>query len=66
MYRQAAQLVDDSPSRWPAQSGNIVSVPNGSPLLEATGLRKSYGTRLVLDGISLAVNGGEVVGLLLR
>ena len=64
MYRQAAQLVDDSPSRWPAQSGNIVSVPNGSPLLEATGLRKSYGTRLVLDGVSLAVNAGEVVGLL--
>lgn len=34
------------------------------PLLEAVNLRKSYGLRLVLDGINLAVYPGEVVGLL--
>jgi ABC-2 type transport system ATP-binding protein len=51
-----------SPSlyRW----GNLVSVSNGTPLLEAIDLRRSYGSRIVLDGVSLAVNAGEVVGLL--
>jgi ABC-2 type transport system ATP-binding protein len=46
------------------RSGKLVSVPSSPSLLEAVGLRKSYGSRLVLDGISLAVNAGEVVGLL--
>ena len=32
--------------------------------LEATGLRKSYGARLVVKEVHLAVNAGEVVGLL--
>jgi len=32
--------------------------------LDATGLCKSYGPRLVLDGVSLSVGAGEVVGLL--
>ena len=32
--------------------------------LEATGLRKSYGSRLVVEDVSLAVESGEVVGLL--
>ncbi|MHB8381640.1 MAG: heme ABC exporter ATP-binding protein CcmA [Candidatus Binataceae bacterium] len=32
--------------------------------LEATGLRKSYGDRMALDGVSLTVERGEIVGLL--
>ena len=32
--------------------------------LEATGLRKSFGARVVVKDVHLAVNGGEVVGLL--
>ena len=32
--------------------------------LEAVGLRKSYGSRLVVEDVSLAVESGEVVGLL--
>ncbi|HVA78793.1 MAG TPA: ABC transporter ATP-binding protein [Candidatus Binataceae bacterium] len=32
--------------------------------LEATGLRKSYGDRVALDGVSLSVDRGEIVGLL--
>jgi len=32
--------------------------------LEARGLRKSYGSRVVVDGVRLSVKSGEVVGLL--
>ena len=32
--------------------------------LEATGLRKRYGERVALDGVSLSVDRGEIVGLL--
>ncbi len=38
------------------------SAPIGS--LSATGLRKSYGGRMVVQDVSLSVNSGEVVGLL--
>ena len=34
------------------------------PRLEATGLRKSFGARVVVKDVHLAVHGGEVVGLL--
>ncbi len=34
------------------------------PLLETQGLRKSYRGRAVVDGVSINVNAGEVVGLL--
>ena len=37
-----------------------------SPLLQATDLRAGYGTALVLHGVSLQLNAGEVVGLLGR
>jgi ABC-2 type transport system ATP-binding protein len=34
------------------------------PVIEAISLRKSYGSRVVLDGISLRLDRGEMVGLL--
>jgi ABC-2 type transport system ATP-binding protein len=37
---------------------------SGEAVIEAIGLRKSYGPRMVLDGVSLAVRRGEMVGLL--
>ena len=33
-------------------------------VLSATGLIKTYGGRAVVKGVSLEVNGGEIVGLL--
>lgn len=33
-------------------------------LLEVRGLRKQYGSRVVVNGVDLDVNGGEIVGLL--
>jgi ABC-2 type transport system ATP-binding protein len=41
-----------------------LAVPAGETVLEAIGLRKSYGPRVVLDGINLTVRRGEMVGLL--
>ncbi|MGO9268409.1 MAG: ABC transporter ATP-binding protein [Candidatus Binataceae bacterium] len=35
-----------------------------SLVVEAIGLRKSYGARLVLDGVTLRIRAGEIVGLL--
>ena len=42
------------------------ALPSTVPVhrLEAQGLRKSYGSRTVVDGVRLAVKSGEVVGLL--
>ncbi len=39
-------------------------VPAGNTVVEAKGLRKSYGSRLVLDGVTLSAGAREVVGLL--
>jgi ABC-2 type transport system ATP-binding protein len=39
-------------------------VPIGEIALQAENLRKSFGPRLVLDGVSLSVRTGEIVGLL--
>ena len=38
--------------------------PEAAPRLEASGLKKSYGTRVVVKDVHVAVQGGEVVGLL--
>ncbi|MEA2647751.1 MAG: linearmycin/streptolysin transport system ATP-binding protein [Candidatus Binataceae bacterium] len=64
LYSESAARAQGGLSPSIDRSGNIVLVPHGSPLLEAVGLRKSYGSRLVLDGVSIAVNAGEIVGLL--
>jgi lipopolysaccharide export system ATP-binding protein len=42
----------------------LAGVDPSSHRLEARGLRKSYGSRRVVDGVRLAVGSGEVVGLL--
>ena len=34
------------------------------PLLEVTGLVKTYGSRRVVDGVDFDVDSGEIVGLL--
>jgi lipopolysaccharide export system ATP-binding protein len=56
-----------SPSATPAGTAAsprpVVGVAAASRL-EATGLKKSYGARLVVKEVHLAVNAGEVVGLL--
>ncbi|HET8589975.1 MAG TPA: amino acid ABC transporter ATP-binding protein [Nakamurella sp.] len=38
----------------------MTSAEPGEPLVVATGVRKSYGSNLVLDGVNLTVNRGEV------
>jgi hypothetical protein len=42
----------------------LVNVSKSAARLGAIGLRKSYGSRLVLDGVSIAINAGEVVDFL--
>ncbi len=37
---------------------------NSGPMIRAEDLRKSYGDRVALDGVSFTVNAGEIVGLL--
>jgi len=37
---------------------------NSGTMIRAEELRKSYGDRVALDGVSFTVNAGEVVGLL--
>ena len=53
----------------PAESSALTAVePHMSPTREgrlvATGLRKSYGGRMVVQDVSLSVDSGEIVGLL--
>ena len=42
----------------------MTGLTTSGPLLHTEGLRKTYGTTLVLDGIDLVVRAGEAVGLL--
>src|ERR1700722_15155162 len=37
---------------------------NSGPMIRAEDLRKNYGDRVALDGVSFTVNAGEIVGLL--
>lgn len=45
-------------------AGPVAGPPAGTPLLATEELRKSYRGRRVVDGVSLSIAGGEVVGLL--
>jgi lipopolysaccharide transport protein LptA len=52
-------------TRRRSESSDDASPPPTRPhRLEAHGLRKSYGSRKVVDGVRLSVRSGEVVGLL--
>ena len=42
----------------------MTGLTTSDPLVQVTGLRKAYGTTLVLDGVDLAVRAGEAVALL--
>ncbi|MFJ4874494.1 ABC transporter ATP-binding protein [Streptomyces sp. NPDC088745] len=39
-------------------------MPQNTPLIEVTGLRKSYSGRTVVDGVSFSVEEGEIFGIL--
>jgi ABC-2 type transport system ATP-binding protein len=41
-----------------------MTTPNGAPALEITGLRKRYGQKVAVDGLSLRVAEGEIFGIL--
>ncbi len=57
MDASEAQLVN---SRAPDTEGAVTS-PNGTPMVQLEGVRKSFGDNLVLDGIDLSVAHGEVL-----
>jgi len=44
-----------------AQADEAVTSPNGGPMIQLEGVRKSFGDNLVLDGIDLSVAHGEVL-----
>ncbi|MBT9595239.1 MAG: LPS export ABC transporter ATP-binding protein [Vitreoscilla sp.] len=48
----------------PDATAALTAAPTTGSRLEATGLRKSYGARMVVKNVHLAVGAGEVVGLL--
>jgi len=43
------------------QADEAVTSPNGGPMIQREGVRKSFGDNLVLDGIDLSVAHGEVL-----
>ena len=57
MDASEAQLLN---SRAPDTEGAVTS-PNGTPMVQLEGVRKSFGDNLVLDGIDLSVAHGEVL-----
>jgi heme ABC exporter ATP-binding subunit CcmA len=42
----------------------LAGLTTSEALIQVTGLRKAYGTTLVLDGVDLSIRAGEAVGLL--
>ena len=47
-----------------SETAQTQSAPQATHVLEAKGLKKHYGSRLVVKDVSLSVKSGEVVGLL--
>lgn len=58
---KATKTVPAEPSGPKASSG---SIPKGEIVLSSQGLKKSYGGRTVVDGVSITVHSKEIVGLL--
>ena len=52
--------------RWTFGRGSAISPPFMSALLSANEIRLSYGYQNLLDGVTLAVSGGEKVGMVGR
>ncbi len=55
---------DDRPVQQVTPSLQVEQVPDGEPLLEARGVRKSFDAVLALQGVDLTINKGEVTALL--
>src|ERR1035441_8462657 len=48
----------------PRKPRMITQSPHGAIMLQVTGLRKSYGNLVAVDGVSLRAGKGETIGLL--
>src|ERR671910_266998 len=49
-----------SPLTSDTRADGLMTSPNGNPMVQLEGVRKSFGDNLVLDGIDLSVAQGEV------
>ncbi|MBV9415474.1 MAG: ATP-binding cassette domain-containing protein, partial [Solirubrobacterales bacterium] len=60
MYTQP--LVQFAPAELPSP----VREPTAPPVIEVTGLRKTYGATIAVDEVSFTVRAGEIFGILGR
>ena len=70
-FSRSPQAVSDTDSQGSDHASSIAdrfgsraSIPQGKALLEVRDLKKWYGRRQVVDGVSFEVHTGEIVGLL--
>lgn len=54
------RLVAADPAAWPKR---VAPAAGGAPVIEARGLAKARGGRLLFSGLSLALRSGEIVGI---
>ncbi|MBL8776048.1 MAG: ATP-binding cassette domain-containing protein [Acidimicrobiales bacterium] len=53
-----------APAEVPVRSSREIAVPEGAPWLRLDDLRVRFGGITAVDGVSLAVDGGELVGII--